>query len=277
MEAGRLYIVATPIGNLQDITLRAIETLKSVDLIAAEDTRRARRLLDEFDISVPTTAYHEHNEAKQTPLLIRQLQEGRKLALISDAGTPLISDPGYRLVKAAAEARIECIPIPGACAAIAALTVSGLATDRFYFEGFLPARGAARQARLQILASMTTSVVVYESAHRILACLNDIESVFGASHPVSVSRELTKKFETVLRGDVAEVRAHIEQDKDQQRGEFVIVISTAKPAGIKSGVSPAARETFQLLCSELPASQAAKLTARLTGESRKAIYALSKT
>jgi len=277
MKPGCLFIVATPIGNLQDITLRALETLKSVDQVAAEDTRRARRLLSEFGITVQTSAYHEHNEARQTPVLIRQLKEGRNLALISDAGTPLISDPGYRLVIAAVGAGIRCIPIPGPCAAIAALSVSGLATDRFFFEGFLPARNKARLARLQALAGVGVSLVVYESAHRILDCLKDVQMVYGADHPVSVSRELTKKFETVLRGAVADVLASMERDKDQQRGEFVIVLDAVKPASPGSGVSPAAQKTFQILCDELPASQAARITARLTGESRKAIYDLNKT
>lgn len=270
MSNGSLYVVATPIGNLEDITMRALETLKQVGTIAAEDTRHSRKLLERFGIDTRLVALHEHNEAEQAPMLVERMRGGESLALISDAGTPLVSDPGYRLVRQAAQAGIRVIPIPGASAVTAALSVSALATDRFAFDGFLPSKQAARHSRLAELAGETRTLVFFESSHRILAALEDLADTFGAERQAAVCRELTKQFETVLRGSLAELLARVRDVSMQQKGEFVIVVGgyeAAPDEGLAEAIDMA-----RTLLEYLPASQAAKVAAKLTGAPRRAIY-----
>lgn len=270
MSNGSLYVVATPIGNLEDITMRALETLKQVGTIAAEDTRHSRKLLERFGIDTRLVALHEHNEAEQAPMLVERMRGGESLALISDAGTPLVSDPGYRLVRQAAQAGIRVIPIPGASAVTAALSVSALPTDRFAFEGFLPSKQAARRSRLAELAAESRTLVFFESSHRILAALEDLADTFGADRQAAVCRELTKQFETVLRGRLAELLSRVGDDSMQQKGEFVIVVGgyeAAPDEGLAEAIDMA-----RTLLEYLPASQAAKVAAKLTGAPRRAIY-----
>jgi 16S rRNA (cytidine1402-2'-O)-methyltransferase len=228
---GVLYIVATPIGNLEDITLRALRMLRESDLIACEDTRQTRKLLDHAGISKPTVSYHEHNEAERAAELIAKLQGGAKIALVSDAGTPLISDPGYRLVAAAIEAGISVVPIPGACAAIAALSASGMPTDSFRFCGFLPPRSSPRRRFLEELAGETCTLIFYEAPHRILDALDDIGAAMGPRRVV-VARELTKIHEEFLRGTAAEVRAQL-ADRPVIRGEITILVGKRESAPVQ--------------------------------------------
>ena len=273
IEPGTLWVIATPIGNLADISQRAIDILRQVDVVAAEDTRHSRRLFTACGIDTKLLAYHEHNEQQLAPKLLKDLQAGQNIALISDAGTPLISDPGYRLLNLAAAAGIVCSPIPGACALIAALSVSGLPADKFCFSGFLPAKTAARKKMLQRCQDNSSTQIFYESSHRIQFCLNDICEVLGEDRQLVVCRELTKTFETTLRGTAADLLSIVETDSNQRKGEFVILIGPVeKPAGTES-VSTATKELFALLCEELPASRAAKLAAKISGESRQAIFA----
>lgn len=269
-----LWVVATPIGNLQDISLRALDILAEVDLIAAEDTRRTAVLLNAHGISTPLTAYHEHNETSKARILVGKLKAGKSIALVSDAGTPLISDPGFRLVSMAVAESISCSPVPGPCAAVAALSVSGQPVNHFYFAGFLPAKGNARNDRLRELQEKPETLILYESGHRIINCLAAISELLGADRPLSVCRELTKQFETVLRGNAGQVLEWVKQDKMQQKGEFVIVIGPASVNSKTTEISSQTRKLFSLLCAELPASKAARIAAAVTGESRQAIYAL---
>jgi 16S rRNA (cytidine1402-2'-O)-methyltransferase len=227
---GTLYIVATPIGNLEDITLRALRILREADLIACEDTRQTRKLLDHAGISKPTVSYHDHNEAERTAELIAKLEGGAKIALVSDAGTPLISDPGYRLVEAAIEAGIPVEPIPGPCAAVAALSASGLPPDSFRFCGFLPPRSSPRRKLLGELTGETCTLIFYEAPHRILDALEDIEAVMGARRVV-VAREITKLHEEFLRGTAAEVRAKLSQ-RAVVRGEITILIGKQEAGAV---------------------------------------------
>ncbi|MEP6634049.1 MAG: 16S rRNA (cytidine(1402)-2'-O)-methyltransferase, partial [Luteimonas sp.] len=222
--AGTLYIVATPIGNLGDLSARALDTLRNVAAVCAEDTRHTRQLLAHYGVERPLIALHEHNEAEVAAKLVARLRNGDALALVSDAGTPLVSDPGFRLVRAAREAGIKVSPVPGASAVIAALSVAGLPSDRFVFEGFLPAKAAARRERLAQLAGETRTLVLYESSHRIEAALADLVAVFGAERKAVVARELTKLFETVLDGSLGALHARIAADADQRKGEFVMLI-----------------------------------------------------
>lgn len=267
---GVLYIVATPIGNLGDFSARAQEVLRGVATIYCEDTRHSRPLLAHFGIDRPLQALHEHNETSLTPHLIERLRGGESLALISDAGTPLLSDPGFELVRAARAAGLTVSPVPGACAAIAALSVSGLACDRFVFEGFLPPKSAARRQRLAELLGEPRTQVYYESAHRILESLADLLAVFGAQRSAVLARELTKRFETVLCGSLAEVQARVEADPDQQRGEFVLVIAGA--VGADAARLAEGRRVYALLAEHLAPSTAAKLAAEISGAPRKALY-----
>ena len=222
---GMLYVVATPIGNLQDISLRAIETLKAVDLIACEDTRHSALLLKAHDIRVPTTSYHSYSTASKADRLLERLRGGGRVALISDAGLPGISDPGTPLIRAALEAGVPVTVIPGATAALAGLVLSGFPTDRFVFEGFLPVKPGPRRAKLERLREEARTVAFYESPHRLLKTLGDIEAVFG-DVPLSISRELTKHFEETRRGPVSRLRAHFTQHPP--RGEFVLVLPPAR-------------------------------------------------
>ena len=269
-SAGTLFVVATPIGNLGDLSPRALDILKTVSAICAEDTRHTRQLLAHYGVERPLMALHEHNEDMLAERLVARLLAGESLALVSDAGTPLVSDPGYRLVHAARAAGIQVSPLPGPCAFIAALSVAGLPSDRFVFEGFLPAKAGARRERLQILSSESRTLAFYESAHRIEDTLADMAIAFGAGRQVVVARELTKLFETVLDGSINEIRARIAADPNQRRGEFVVLVQGAGEdvdARITEG-----RRIYAALGEHLPPSTAAKLAADLSGAPRKVLY-----
>lgn len=268
--AGVLHIVATPIGNLGDLSPRALETLKTVAAICAEDTRHTRQLLAHYGVEQPLLALHQHNEDELAARLVVRLQAGDSLALVSDAGTPLVSDPGFRLVRAARAAGIRVSPLPGPCAFIAALSVAGLPSDRFVFEGFLPAKAAARRERLALLASEPRTLAFYESSHRIEDTLADMRGAFGAQRPAVLARELTKLFETVLDGTLEALCERVAADADQRKGEFVVLVQGAgedADARIAEG-----RRLYAKLSEHLPPSTAAKLAADLSGASRKALY-----
>lgn len=270
MPAGTLFIVATPIGNLADLSPRALETLRQVAAICAEDTRRSGQLLAHFGVERPLIALHEHNEDALAQRIVARLQAGESLALVSDAGTPLVSDPGYRVVRAARAAGIPVSPVPGACAAIAALSVAGLPSDRFVFEGFLPAKASARRDQLAALAGESRTLVFYESSHRIAESLADMRTAFGDARPAVLARELTKLFETVLDGKLADLHRRVETDDNQRKGEFVVIVQGAgedADAQIAEG-----RRVYTLLNAHLPPSAAAKLAAEITGAPRKALY-----
>lgn len=268
--AGTLHVVATPIGNLNDLSPRALETLRGVAAICAEDTRHTRQLLSHFGIEQSLVALHEHNEAGIAERIVARLQAGESLALVSDAGTPLVSDPGFRLVAAARAAGIRVSPVPGPSALIAALSVAGLPSDRFAFEGFLPAKAGARRERLAQLAGETRTLIFYESSHRIEETLADAVLAFGADRPAAVARELTKLFETVLSGGLGELHARVAADADQRKGEFVLLVQGVvddAEAKVAEG-----RRVYALLNDHLPPSTAAKLAAEITGAPRKALY-----
>ncbi len=268
----RLYVVATPIGNRDDITHRAIKVLSQVDLILAEDTRHSRPLLDFYDIQTPLKSCHEHNEASVVNLALEKLGEGKDLALISDAGTPLISDPGFVLVRAVRGAGFEVVSVPGPSSIIAALSIAGLPTDRFVYEGFLPAKSAARRERCRDLVDDYRTVICLESSHRIMSSLQDLAAVTGPMREVVIARELTKRFETVLSGSVAELLERLAQDSNQLKGEFVLMISGNPDSGVKQqGLS--SQRVLETLLRELPLKQAAKLAAELTGEKKNELYA----
>jgi 16S rRNA (cytidine1402-2'-O)-methyltransferase len=270
-RAGVLYIVATPIGNLQDISARALEVLKAVSLVAAEDTRHSKKLLAHYGIGTPLQSVHEHNERDVTDRLVQKLLAGADIALISDAGTPLISDPGFHLVRTARQAGIRVVPVPGPSALVAALSVAGLPTDRFVFEGFLPARQAARRQRLQELAAATATLVFYESSHRIEDCLADMGDCLGGDREASIARELTKTFETVLTGTLNGLLEQLQADRYQQKGEFVVMVQGAPPRD-PAAVDAVSGQVLELLLSELPLKQATSLAARITGASRNMLY-----
>ena len=225
--SAQLFVVATPIGHLDDMTFRSIEVLKSVSIIAAEDTRQSAQLLKHYNISTPLTACHDHNESNKINILIEKLKNGENIALVSDAGTPLISDPGFKLVRAAQENNIRVIPVPGACAAIAALSAVGLPSDRFSFEGFLSSRQSQRLLQLEKLKYETQTLIIYEAPHRILDSVKDMANVFGGDRPVGFAREITKTFETIKKMTLAELVLFIENDHHQQKGEIVLVIGGA--------------------------------------------------
>lgn len=269
---GRLFVVATPIGNLDDISDRAVEVLRSVDVILAEDTRHSAGLLKRFGIGTRVTAFHEHNEAKMKDAIIAKLEGGLDAALISDAGTPLISDPGFQLVRSAHQHGVRVIPIPGPSAVLAALCASGLPTDRFLFEGFLPRRREARRLRLRALASRTETLVMLESAHRVLAALEDMVEIFGATRMGAIAKELTKIFETVRLDTLANLHAWLGEREERQRGEFVIVVAGAERAETDTD---AYRELLQSLLNELPLKTAVRLAATISGASRNRLYALA--
>jgi len=273
--SGKLFVVATPIGNLEDLSPRAQRALRDADLIAAEDTRHSAALLKHYGIAARTFALHEHNERGASEELVRRLAGGANVALISDAGTPLISDPGFRVVRAARAAGIVVSPLPGACAAIAALSVAGLPSDRFVFEGFLPAKPAARRARLQELAGETRTLIFYESSHRVAETLADMAQTLGAERAGVVARELTKLFETVLDAPLGELAARVATDADQQRGEFVLLVAGADAQGDAARAAEG-RRVFEILRKELPPSRAAKLASEITGAPRKELYVVEK-
>ena len=267
---GTLHVVATPIGNLGDLSPRALDTLRNVAAICAEDTRHTRQLLAHFGLERPLVALHEHNEEQVAERLVARLLAGESLALVSDAGTPLVSDPGFRLVRAARAAGVPVSPVPGPCAFVAALSVAGVPSDRLVFEGFLPAKGNARRERLAPLASETRTLAFYESAHRIEDTLADMAAIFGEDRRAVVARELTKLFETVLDGTLAELRARIQADANQRKGEFVVLVQGAADdaqARIAEG-----KRLYAKLGEHLPPSTAAKLAAELSGAPRKALY-----
>jgi 16S rRNA (cytidine1402-2'-O)-methyltransferase len=267
---GVLYVVATPIGNMGDISARAREILARVAVVAAEDTRRTGLLLRELGLERPLIALHEHNERARTAELVARLAAGESVALVSDAGTPLVSDPGYRLVGAALGAGVEVTPVPGACAAIAALSAAGLPTDRFCFEGFLPARAAARRRRLAELAAESRTLVLYEAPHRLADCLADLAGTCGESRRACVARELTKRFETFYRGSLGELARRAAGDADMQRGEAVVIVEGAAET---DPASARLDESLVVLLKYLPPSSAAAAAAGLTGARRSDAYA----
>lgn len=272
LEPGTLYVVATPIGNLADMTERARQVLAEVDLIAAEDTRETLHLLGQFGIAAPRlVAYHDHNESSVVPRLLATLEAGQTVALVSDAGTPLLSDPGYRVVAAARERGLAVVPIPGACAAICALSAAGLPTDRFLFLGFPPRTSQQRQTWLAAVAEEPGTLIVYESAKRVLATLADIHAVLG-DRRVVLAREMTKRFETFLCGSAEALAARVALDPDQQRGELVMVVEGRALVG--DAKQAEATRTLKILADNLPLSQAVELTAQLTGMKKNLLYKL---
>ena len=268
MTSGSLFLVATPIGNLADITLRALEILREVDLIAAEDTRHSRRLLDHFNIKSRLVALHDHNEAEACDELVRAMQQGQSIALISDAGTPLVSDPGYRLVQAAIEAGLVVTAIPGPSAVMASLAVAGLAVDRFCFEGFLPAKQAARKSRLEAMRDESRTMVFFEAPHRMKDFIEDAGTVFGEDRQVAIARELTKKFEQVWRGSLGTALGQLASGDIPEKGEFAVVIGGNPAPGAKYDDVL----LMETLLTELSPSAAATVASRLTGESKRRLY-----
>lgn len=270
-EPGTLYVVATPIGNLGDLSMRAREVLAGVAAIAAEDTRHTRQLLAAHGIATPLLALHEHNEASQAPALVARLARGESLALVSDAGTPLMSDPGFLLVRAARAAGLRVSPIPGACAAVAALSVAGLPAERFVFEGFLPAKPAARRARLAHLAAEPRTLVIYEAPHRLADTLADLLAACGAERPAVLARELTKLHERVIGDSLGELVRWAAADPHAAQGEVVLLVGGA--AAVEQGADEELDRVLGVLLAELPVRQAAALAASLTGATRNAAYA----
>lgn len=267
---GTLYVVATPIGNLEDFSARAIRVLSEVDLIAVEDTRHSAKLLHHYGIHTAVVSVHEHNEREQAPRLIETLRSGKSIALISDAGTPLLSDPGFKLVRAAHAAGVSVVPIPGACAAIAALSAAGLPTDRFAFEGFPPPRAAARRAAFEAMRQERRTIIYYESSHRIVDSLADMVEAFGAERAAVLARELTKKFETIRSGTLAELHRALTQDAHEQLGEFVILIHGAPEVAVAG--DPEVDRVLRVLLEAVPLKEAVTITARLTGAHKNELY-----
>jgi 16S rRNA (cytidine1402-2'-O)-methyltransferase len=268
---GTLYVVATPIGNLGDITLRAIETLKSVDVIAAEDTRHTSGLLSHFGINKKLIAVHEHNEQQSAEKLLLQLKNGDNIALVTDAGTPAVSDPGAIVVKIVREAGVKVVPIPGVSAVIAALSASGITQNGFYFHGFLPASGAARRKQLEILKAQTVTLVFYEAPHRIIESLEDMAKVLGENRQITFCRELTKTFETIYTCAASRASAWLQADANQQRGEFVLLIEAA-PVVEAQEISDEAQRVLKCLLAELPLKQAVALATEITQLKKNDLY-----
>jgi 16S rRNA (cytidine1402-2'-O)-methyltransferase len=265
--AATLYLVATPIGNREDITLRALRILREVHVIAAEDTRHSKALLQHHAISTPLISLHNFNEAQRIPLLLDRLQQGESIALISDAGTPLISDPGYALVKAARLAGIQVSPIPGACAAIAALCASGLPTDQFTFAGFFPLKKSARQSCLEALQDSPHTWIFYEAPHRIVECVEAIAATLGVDRILVLAKELTKLFETFFEGTAEEALVWLQRDPHHTKGEFVVLLQGVERQK-EEALSPDTLRTLQILSETLPQKQAVELTAKITGENK---------
>lgn len=269
---GSLAIVATPIGNLGDISERAVITLQRSDLVAAEDTRHTGRLLQHLGLSKPLFALHDHNERAQVDRLLDKVEQGLQVALVSDAGTPLISDPGYVVVRRAHERQLRVLPIPGACAAIAALSVSGLPTDRFVFEGFLPAKNAGRRERLEALATESRTLVFYESPHRIQATLEAMAQILGSARPIMLARELTKAFESLYSSTLGELAEAAGNDENIRRGEIVLIVGGAEAGPEQGSTAVATERLLRRLLEELPVKTAVRVAADLSGESRNALY-----
>ena len=270
---GTLYVVGTPIGNLEDMTFRAVRILQSVDAIAAEDTRHTGRLLQHFQIKTPQLSYHEHNRNERLPELLNQLKEGKAIALVTDAGIPGISDPGYELVKACIEAEIQVVPIPGASASLTALSAAGLPTDRFVFEGFLPASGQDRKQRLESLPAQARTLILYESPHRLRATLRDLGDCLGKDRHIVLARELTKLHEEFWRGTIEEAIAHYTQQ--EPRGEFTLVIAGAELAMPVLSEDALKAELQQLMAQGVSRSQATRQLAQLTKLPRRQLYQLA--
>ena len=268
--SAQLFVVATPIGHLDDMSYRAIDVLKSVSLIAAEDTRTSAQLMKHFNISTPLTACHEHNESNKIDILIQKLLNGEDMALISDAGTPLISDPGFKLVRAAQANGIRVIPVPGACAAIAALSAVGLPSDRFSFQGFLASKQSQRLQQLEKLKDETQTLIFYEAPHRILDSVKDMTAVFGADRPVGFAREITKTFETIKKVTLGELLEFIAADHHQQKGEIVLVVGGASEE--KDMEQEKLDQLLQRLLQDLSVKAASQLAADLTGIKKKIAY-----
>lgn len=271
--AGELYVVATPIGNLGDMVPRAVEVLKAVDVVAAEDTRHSGRLLSHLGIKTPLIPYHDHSDDRQAAKLVETLEQGKSIALISDAGTPLISDPGYKLVRAVRQQGFKVVPIPGPCALVTAICASGLPSDRFAFEGFPPAKSSARIKVFQRLVEEQRTLVFYESPHRIIQTLEDMKNVFGEQREIVMARELTKTYETFLAGSLIDVQQQVTSDPNQQKGEIVLML---KGAEVVTGIDDAEQQrVLSLLLDELPLKQAAALAARITGGQKNALYQMA--
>ncbi|CFQ43956.1 MULTISPECIES: 16S rRNA (cytidine(1402)-2'-O)-methyltransferase [Yersinia] len=271
ISASTLYVVPTPIGNLGDITHRALEVLKGVDLIAAEDTRHTGLLLQHFAINARLFALHDHNEQQKADHLLAKLQEGQSIALVSDAGTPLINDPGYHLVRRCREAGIRVVPLPGACAAITALSAAGLASDRFCYEGFLPAKTKGRKDTLQALIEEPRTLIFYESTHRLLESLQDMVTVLGPQRYVVLARELTKTWESIHGAPVGELLAWVQEEETRRRGEMVLIVEGHK-VQTDDALPAAALRTLALLQQELPLKKAAALAAEIHGVKKNALY-----
>ena len=265
-----LYVVPTPIGNIGDMTLRSVEVLQAVDMIAAEDTRHSRTLLNHYEITTPVISFHEHSGESAAVALAERIMQGERIALISDAGTPLVSDPGYQLVRAVQALNMPVVPLPGPCAAVTALSAAGLPTHSFQFVGFLPAKKNARRTRLDGLKSSESTIILYEAPHRILDLLDDIAGVLGALREVCIARELTKTFETVRRDTVADIRDWVKGDANQQRGEFVVMIAPDTQRG--EGVSDEAFNLLRALSEELPPRKAAQIVADHYGLKSRDLY-----
>jgi 16S rRNA (cytidine1402-2'-O)-methyltransferase len=271
VEKGALYVVATPIGNLSDVSQRALDVLAEVDLIAAEDTRHSGRLLQQYQITTKIMALHDHNERDRAPDVVKRLLQGKSVALISDAGTPLVSDPGFHLVRLARKDDIKVVPIPGASAMLAALSVAGLPSDRFVFEGFLSSKGTARKKRLEVMAVEPRTLIFYEAPHRLLDTLTDMVDVFGADRHVVLARELTKTFETVKGDAVGKLLNWAKNDPDQQKGEMVLLVKGLETGDDNSSEQEAQR-ILKILLVDLPLSQASALAAKITGTRKKPLY-----
>ncbi|ABQ99446.1 TPA: 16S rRNA (cytidine(1402)-2'-O)-methyltransferase [Haemophilus influenzae] len=269
---GILYIVATPIGNLQDITQRALETFAQVDLIAAEDTRHSGLLLSHYGIKKPFFALHDHNEQEKAHILVEKLKQGSNIALISDAGTPLISDPGFHLVRQCREAGIRVVPLPGACAAITALCASGIASDRFCFEGFLPAKSKARKDKLENIAEEDRTLIFYESTHRILDTLEDMQAVLGEGRYIVLAREMTKTWETITGNTIKNLREWLLEDPNRTKGEMVLIVEGKPKSDNNDEISPQAVKALELIAEELPLKKAAAIVAELYGYKKNALY-----
>ncbi|MDV5138624.1 16S rRNA (cytidine(1402)-2'-O)-methyltransferase [Chimaeribacter arupi] len=270
ISASTLYVVPTPIGNLGDITQRALAVLQGVDLVAAEDTRHTGLLLQHFAINARLFALHDHNEQQKAELLLAKLQEGQSIALVSDAGTPLINDPGYHLVRRCREAGIRVVPLPGACAAIAALSAAGLASDRFCYEGFLPAKTKARKDTLQALIEEPRTLIFYESTHRLIDSLSDMVTVLGADRYVVLARELTKTWESIHGAPVGELLAWVLEDENRRKGEMVLIVEGHKAT--EEALPAEALRTLALLQAELPLKKAAALAAEIHGVKKNSLY-----
>lgn len=269
---GILYIVATPIGNLQDITQRALDTFAQVDLIAAEDTRHSGLLLSHYGIKKPFFALHDYNEQEKAHILVEKLKQGSHIALISDAGTPLISDPGFHLVRQCREAGIRVVPLPGACAAITALCASGIASDRFCFEGFLPAKSKARKDKLENIAEEDRTLIFYESTHRILDTLEDMQSVLGEERYIVLAREITKTWETITGNTIKNLREWLLEDPNRTKGEMVLIVEGKPKSDNNDEISPQAVKALELIAEELPLKKAAAIVAELYGYKKNALY-----